>query len=120
MSYFNQLEKQWNNKGLILCIFLIMKKIAKPLYNCVKFSRIYSDLVKNYKIIEASCQWFIYTKWKFRGGKWMGEQEKYKNLLKKVIQETENQNINSSQEMVNMLVKELRSITLTSSVAPKS
>ncbi|AUJ23304.1 MULTISPECIES: hypothetical protein [Virgibacillus] len=50
----------------------------------------------------------------------MGEQEKYKNLLKKVIQETENQNINSSQEMVNMLVKELRSITLTSSVAPKS
>ncbi|GIP65187.1 MULTISPECIES: hypothetical protein [Bacillota] len=50
----------------------------------------------------------------------MGEQERYKKLLKKVIRETENQNIKSSQEMVNMLIKELRSSTITSSVAHKS
>lgn len=44
----------------------------------------------------------------------MGEQEKYKKLLKKVIRETENQNIKSSQEMINTLIKELRSSTITS------
>ncbi|MBU5267163.1 hypothetical protein [Virgibacillus proomii] len=42
----------------------------------------------------------------------MGEQEKYKNLLRKVIQETENHKIQTSEEMVKTLIKELQSSAL--------
>ncbi|MFD2629181.1 hypothetical protein [Oceanobacillus kapialis] len=37
----------------------------------------------------------------------MLEQEKFKTMLKKVIQDTENQNIQSSQEMIQALINEL-------------
>lgn len=37
----------------------------------------------------------------------MGEQEQYKNILQKVISDTESSKINSSQELIQMLVKEL-------------
>ncbi|GAB3056852.1 hypothetical protein [Virgibacillus ainsalahensis] len=37
----------------------------------------------------------------------MNEQERYKNLLKKMIDETENYNIKSSQELIQTLIKEL-------------
>ncbi|CDQ38989.1 MULTISPECIES: hypothetical protein [Virgibacillus] len=43
----------------------------------------------------------------------MGEQEKYKNLLRKVIQETENHKIQTSEEMVKALVHELGNNQLT-------
>ncbi|WP_163970560.1 hypothetical protein [Oceanobacillus halotolerans] len=38
----------------------------------------------------------------------MGEQEKYKRMLQKAIEETEKANIQSSQEMIQTLIKELR------------
>jgi len=38
----------------------------------------------------------------------MKEQEWYKNLLAKVITETENKKINSSEEMVKTLIDEIR------------
>ncbi|WP_165769038.1 hypothetical protein [Virgibacillus profundi] len=37
----------------------------------------------------------------------MGEQEKYKKMLKKVIDETESYKIQSSEELIQMLIKEL-------------
>lgn len=38
----------------------------------------------------------------------MGEQEKYKNILKKVIDETENHRIQSSEELIQLLIHELK------------
>lgn len=37
----------------------------------------------------------------------MGEQEKYKRLLKNLIDETENHKIKSAEELIQKLVKEL-------------
>lgn len=48
----------------------------------------------------------------------MGEQEKYKNLLRKVIQETENHKIQTSEEMVKTLIKELQSNALGNTANP--
>lgn len=44
----------------------------------------------------------------------MSEQEKYKNMLRRVIEETESHKIKSSQELVQTLVSEL-----TNSVSAK-
>ncbi|WP_197046561.1 hypothetical protein [Oceanobacillus salinisoli] len=37
----------------------------------------------------------------------MGEQEKYKRMLKRLIDETENHQIKSAEELIQKLVKEL-------------
>ncbi|WP_199860660.1 hypothetical protein [Oceanobacillus damuensis] len=37
----------------------------------------------------------------------MVEQEKYKNMLQRIIEETENQNIRSSEQLIKMLISEL-------------
>jgi hypothetical protein len=37
----------------------------------------------------------------------MKEQEWYKQMLRKVITETENQNINTSEEMIKTLIEEI-------------
>ncbi|MGJ9457637.1 hypothetical protein [Oceanobacillus sp. CF4.6] len=39
----------------------------------------------------------------------MVEQEKYKNMLRRMIDETEKQNIHSSEELIKMLISELSS-----------
>ncbi|MFC4023866.1 hypothetical protein ACFOUV_08680 [Oceanobacillus longus] len=39
----------------------------------------------------------------------MIEQEKYKNMLRRMIDETEKQNIHSSEELIKMLINELSS-----------
>ncbi|MFD1849033.1 hypothetical protein [Oceanobacillus bengalensis] len=39
----------------------------------------------------------------------MGEQEKYKKMLKEVIDETESRKINSAEELIQKLVRELTS-----------
>lgn len=41
------------------------------------------------------------------GGNQMGEQEAYKRLLKKVIDETENDKIKSTEELIQKLISEL-------------
>ena len=38
----------------------------------------------------------------------MGEQERYKNMLKKLITETENEKIQSTEELIQMLISELK------------
>nr|WP_200862562.1 hypothetical protein [Priestia megaterium] len=50
----------------------------------------------------------------------MGEQEKYKNLLKKVIKETEDHKIKSTEEMVRALVNELGNSSMPSAAGGKS
>lgn len=38
----------------------------------------------------------------------MGEQEKYKKMLRKVIDETENHEIQTSEELIQILINEIR------------
>ncbi|AIF44172.1 hypothetical protein [Virgibacillus sp. SK37] len=38
----------------------------------------------------------------------MGEQEKYKHMLKKIIDETENHTIKNSEQLIQILVSELK------------
>ncbi|GGB55188.1 hypothetical protein GCM10011409_36000 [Lentibacillus populi] len=50
----------------------------------------------------------------------MGDQEKYKLMLKKLIEQTENFKIQSSEELIQALVNELRSDSFSSnSIANK-
>jgi len=42
-----------------------------------------------------------------KAGYSLGEQEKYKRMLKKVIDETESQKINSTDELIQRLIYEL-------------
>ncbi|WP_199794669.1 hypothetical protein [Lentibacillus sp. Marseille-P4043] len=44
----------------------------------------------------------------------MGEQEQYKMMLKKMIDQTENFKIQSSEELIQALVKELTRSTIVS------
>ncbi|GGN53600.1 MULTISPECIES: hypothetical protein [Oceanobacillus] len=37
----------------------------------------------------------------------MGEQERYKNMLRKIIDETENEKIQTSEELIRTLINEL-------------
>ncbi|MFC3041513.1 hypothetical protein ACFOGI_14805 [Virgibacillus xinjiangensis] len=50
----------------------------------------------------------------------MGEQERYKHLLKKVIDETENSKIKSSQELVQTLIRELSNPGEENSIRPQN
>lgn len=43
-----------------------------------------------------------------KGGYVMGEQEKYKKMLRKVIDETENHEIQTSEELIQILINEIR------------
>ena len=50
----------------------------------------------------------------------MGEQEQYKRILQKVIDQTENLNIQSSDQLIQALVNELKSTSLfTSQIVDK-
>lgn len=44
----------------------------------------------------------------------MGEQERYKNMLKKIIDETESEKIQTSEELIRTLVQELNMIGVKS------
>ncbi|MFC2947272.1 hypothetical protein [Virgibacillus sediminis] len=50
----------------------------------------------------------------------MGEQERYKNLLRRVIDETENYKIKSSQELIQTLIKELSNPREEKSIHPQN
>lgn len=52
-----------------------------------------------------------------KGGKIMKEQEWYKHLLKKMITESENQKINTAEEMIKTLINE---ISISKTNLPKS
>lgn len=41
----------------------------------------------------------------------MHEQEKYKNMLKKMIDETENHKIQTSEELIQLLISEIKNST---------
>jgi len=49
----------------------------------------------------------ILTRKQVKGGNLMIEQEKYKKILRKMIDDTENHKINTSEELIQLLITEL-------------